>query len=84
MGRSEVCSLYNPNDRWDFCCGQADGGKYGITRNAKKLALSNPVFIHNHEIRQYAVMFQVAATIFILIISVLKPWRKKNVKVKNS
>nr|WP_244404572.1 DUF2269 family protein [Parageobacillus caldoxylosilyticus] len=55
-----------------------------LLETQKKLALSNPVFIHNHEIRQYAVMFQVAATIFILIISVLKPWRKKNVKVKNS
>lgn len=41
------------------------------------LALSNPVFIENHEIRQYAVIFQVAVTIFIFIISYLKPWKKK-------
>ncbi|MEJ9212693.1 DUF2269 domain-containing protein [Bacillus smithii] len=54
-----------------------------LLETQKKWALSNPVFIHNHEIRQYAVMFQIVVTIFILIISVLKPWKKKNVKAKN-
>ena len=54
-----------------------------LLETQKKWALNNPIFIHNHEIRQYAVMFQIVVTIFILIISVLKPWKKKNVKAKN-
>ncbi|WP_449622366.1 DUF2269 family protein [Robertmurraya sp. Marseille-Q9965] len=43
----------------------------------KEMALTNPVFIQNHDIRQYAVYFQVIVTIFIFVISFLKPWRKK-------
>lgn len=43
-------------------------------------ALSNPVFIDNHTIRQYAVYFQVAVTVFIFGISVLRPWKKKKQK----
>ncbi len=43
----------------------------------KELALSNPEFIQNHAIRQYAIYFQVAVTIFIFIISFLKPWKKR-------
>lgn len=48
-----------------------------LLETQKELALSNPVFIQNHEIRQYAIYFQVVVTIFIFIISFLKPWRKK-------
>ncbi|WP_246040290.1 hypothetical protein [Ectobacillus funiculus] len=43
-----------------------------LLETQKELALSNPVFLQNHEIRQYTVLFQVAVTIFI--ISFLKPW----------
>jgi uncharacterized membrane protein len=43
-------------------------------------ALSNPVFIDNHTIRQYAVYFQVAVTVFIFGISVIRPWKKKKQK----
>ncbi|MCM3574559.1 DUF2269 family protein [Mesobacillus subterraneus] len=45
----------------------------------KESALSNPEFIQNHLIRQYAVYFQIAVTIFIFIISFLRPWKKKKV-----
>lgn len=48
----------------------------------KEMALKNPAFIHNHEIRQYAVYFQVAVTSFIFILSFLKPWRKKKLPSK--
>ncbi|MBO9128790.1 DUF2269 family protein [Bacillus sp. 165] len=48
-----------------------------ILENQKSMALNNPVFIHNHTLRQYAVIFQVVTTIFILCISVIKPWKKK-------
>lgn len=48
-----------------------------LLETQKQLALSNPTFIRNHEIRQYAVYFQVAVTIFVFIISFLRPWRKK-------
>lgn len=48
----------------------------------KELALNNPAFIQNHEIRQYAVFFQVAVTIFIFIISYIRPWRKKKLQSK--
>lgn len=51
-----------------------------LLETQKELALSNPVFIQNHEIRQYAVLFQVAVTIFI--ISFLKPWRKKKLPLQ--
>jgi Predicted integral membrane protein (DUF2269) len=50
----------------------------------KEMALSNHIFIQNHEIRQYAVYFQVAVTIFIFIISFLRPWRKKKLQPKQS
>ncbi len=40
-----------------------------LLETQKQLALSNPTFIRNHEIRQYAVYFQVAVTIFVFIIS---------------
>lgn len=50
----------------------------------KELALRNPLFIQNHEIRQYAVYFQVFVTIFVFIISFLKPWKKKKLHTKQS
>ncbi|KAB2334521.1 DUF2269 family protein [Cytobacillus depressus] len=53
-----------------------------LLETQKELALSNPIFIKNHEIRQFAVYFQVAVTIFIFIISYLKPWKKKKLQQK--
>jgi len=55
-----------------------------LLETQKELALSNPEFIQNHELRQYAVYFQVAVTIFIFIISYLKPWKKKKIQAKPS
>lgn len=55
-----------------------------LLETQKELALSNPIFIQNHEIRQYAVYFQVFVTIFIFIISFLKPWKKKKLHTKQS
>lgn len=49
-----------------------------ILENEKTLALTDPEFIHNHTLRQYAVMIQVVITAFIFCISVFKPWKKKN------
>ncbi|WP_244440916.1 hypothetical protein [Neobacillus jeddahensis] len=53
-----------------------------LLETQKELALSNPVFIQNHEIRQVAVYFQVIVTSFIFIISFLKPWKKKKIQSK--
>ncbi len=53
-----------------------------LLETQKEMALSNPIFIQNHEIRQYAVYFQVVVTIFIFIISFLKPWKKKKLQLK--
>lgn len=55
-----------------------------LLETQKELALSNPIFIQNHEFRQYAVYFQVLVTIFIFIISFLKPWKKKKIQSKQS
>lgn len=55
-----------------------------LLETQKEMALSNPIFIQNHEIRQYAVYFQVLVTIFIFIISFLKPWKKKKLHAKQS
>lgn len=38
-------------------------------------ALTNPVFLENHYLRQAIVIVQIALTLFLVIISVLKPWR---------
>jgi hypothetical protein len=53
-----------------------------LLESQKELALSNPIFIRNHEIRQYAIYFQVVVTTFIFIISFLKPWRKRKPQLK--
>lgn len=41
-------------------------------------ALSNPAFLNNHYIRQYVVILQIVLTLFIIVISVIKPWRSRN------
>ena len=44
----------------------------------QSLALTNPVFIHNHYLRLYVVIGQIALTLFALILSVLKPGRNRS------
>lgn len=55
-----------------------------LLETQKEMALNNPIFIRNHEIRQYAVYFQIIMTSFIFIISYLKPWRKKKIQSKHN
>jgi hypothetical protein len=43
----------------------------------KVLAISNPVFIHNHYLRLYVVIAQIGLTLLALILSVLKPGRSR-------
>jgi hypothetical protein len=43
----------------------------------KVLALSDPVFIHNHSLRLEVVMAQIGLTLIALILSVLKPGRSR-------
>jgi hypothetical protein len=43
----------------------------------KALALSNPVFLHNHYLRLYVIMAQIGLTLFALVVSVLKPGRSR-------
>ena len=40
-------------------------------------ALSNPVFLHDHYLQQMVVLLQIVLTLFILVVSGLKPWRNK-------
>lgn len=54
-----------------------------ILESEKAIALSNPVFIHNHELRQNFVIAQIVITLFIICISVIKPWKKKRVNSKH-
>ncbi|PGY09683.1 DUF2269 family protein [Bacillus sp. AFS031507] len=55
-----------------------------ILETEKARALVNPEFIQNQTIRQYAIIIQVAITIFIFCISVFKPWKKKKLVAKHS
>jgi hypothetical protein len=41
------------------------------------MALSNPVFIHNHYLRLYVVIAQIGLTLLALVLSVLKPGRSR-------
>ncbi|MFZ5967331.1 MAG: DUF2269 domain-containing protein [Bacillota bacterium] len=49
-----------------------------ILEAEKDMALSNPIFLQNHSIRQYVVIVQIVLSIFLICISVLKPWKKKS------
>ncbi|WP_256992267.1 DUF2269 domain-containing protein [Paenibacillus sp. XY044] len=40
-------------------------------------ALGDPVFLHNHGLRNTFVLIQIGLTLVIFIISVIKPWKKK-------
>jgi hypothetical protein len=46
-----------------------------LLETEKGLALSNPIFLHNHYLRLYVVITQIGLTLFALILSVLKPGR---------
>ena len=46
-----------------------------LLKTEKTLALSNPIFIHNHYLRLYVVIVQIGLTLIALILSVLKPGR---------
>jgi hypothetical protein len=48
-----------------------------LLETEKALALTNPEFLHNQTLRQYAIYVQVAVTVFILCVSVFRPWKKK-------
>jgi uncharacterized membrane protein len=48
-----------------------------LLESEKALALTNPVFLHNQTLRTYAVYLQVAITVFIFGVSVIRPWKKK-------
>jgi hypothetical protein len=50
-----------------------------LLETEKVLALSNPVFIHNHFLRLDVVIAQIGLTLFALILSVLKPGRSRPV-----
>lgn len=47
-------------------------------------ALINPVFLHNHSVRQDFVIIQILITVFIICISVIKPWKKKKLISNNA
>jgi len=48
-----------------------------LLETEKVLALSNPLFLHNHYLRLYVVIAQIGLTLFALTLSVLKPGRSK-------
>jgi hypothetical protein len=48
-----------------------------LLETERVLALSNPIFIHNHFLRLYVVIAQIALTLGALILSVLKPGRTR-------
>jgi len=53
-----------------------------ILETEKSMALNNPIFIQNHSLRQYFVIVQVVITVFIICISVIKPWKKNKLTSK--
>jgi hypothetical protein len=48
-----------------------------LLETEKALALTDPIFIHNHYLRLYVVMGQIGLTLLALILSVLKPGRSR-------
>ena len=48
-----------------------------LLETEKVLALSDPIFIHNHFLRLYVVIAQIGLTLFALVLSVLKPGRSR-------
>ncbi len=48
-----------------------------LLESERAAALSNPVFLHNHDLRPYVVIVQIILTLLAIILSVLKPWKTK-------
>ena len=48
-----------------------------LLETEKILALSDPIFIHNHFLRLYVVIAQIGLTLCALILSILKPGRSR-------
>jgi hypothetical protein len=48
-----------------------------LLETEKALALSDPIFVHNHFLRLYVVIAQIGLTLLALILSVLKPGRAR-------
>jgi len=48
-----------------------------LLETEKILALSNPIFIHDHLLMRYVAIAQIGLTLFALILSVLKPGRSR-------
>ncbi|WP_019004937.1 hypothetical protein [Cohnella laeviribosi] len=49
-----------------------------LLETEKAAALSNPVFLHNETLIRYGAMTQTGLLLFLIAISVFKPWRKKS------
>lgn len=47
-----------------------------LLETEKSIALNNPAFLHNNSLRQQVVIIQIVLTIFLICISVFKPWKK--------
>lgn len=50
-----------------------------LLETEKVLALTDPIFIHNHYLRFYVVIGQIGLTLIALILSVLKPGRSRTI-----
>jgi len=48
-----------------------------LLETEKILALSNPIFIHDHLLMRYVAIAQIGLTLFALVLSVLKPGRSR-------
>lgn len=53
------------------------GSNISILNTEKVMALSNPTFIHNNSLIQFGIVSQLILIVFLICISVLKPWKKK-------
>ena len=54
------------------------GANISMLNTEKVMALNNPAFIHNNSLIQFGIVSQLILIIFLICISVLKPWKKKN------
>ncbi len=73
--------------KWVLFVLQTVFGIFGIDRwmvenlamleTQNSLALSNPDFVHNHLLMQYGAIAQGVVTVFLICVSVFKPWNRK-------
>jgi hypothetical protein len=49
-----------------------------LLQTEESLALSNPLFLHNELLIKSGAMVQIALLVFLIAISVIKPWRKRS------